>query len=144
MSELNIGKNEWLMLQVESDHYARENTKYVYMEWITGADSFDESKKRVQIVGSLAMGGVNQIETFNARHGAQIAIVRVKIFDPQGNLLAHFIYDAERLRQTVRMAEGIEPGWMPRPAVPMEATETPIPTPTSLPIEPTLTPAPYP
>ena len=140
LKEWNIGKNEWLSLQVESDHYARENTKYVYMEWTTGTDLFEDSKARVQAVG----GAPHQLEAFNSRHGAQIAIVRAKIFDPQGNLLAHFIYDAERQRQSVRLVEGIEAEWMPGVASEALFTETPVPTPTSWPMQPTLTPAPYP
>jgi len=142
--EWNTGKNEWLTLQVESDHYARENTKYVYMEWSSGTDSFEESKVRVQAVGGIGPAGVNNIDDFNARHGAQIAIVRVKVFDPLGNLVAQYLYDAERRHESVWMAEGIEPEWMPHPAPIEEITETPLPTPTHLPLEPTVIPAPYP
>jgi len=143
MEELNLGGNEWLNLAVQSDHITRPNTKYVYMEWSTGTDSFEESKKRVQALGGLGPGGVNNIQAFNERYGAQVALVRVKVFDTQGNQLAHFIYDAETHRQSMWMAEGIEPEWIPRPAEPQENTPTPFPEPTTLPL-PTLLPSPYP
>lgn len=143
MEELNLGGNEWLSLAVQNDNITRPNTKYVYMEWSTGTDSFEESKKRVQALGGLGPGGVNNIQAFNERYGAQIALVRVKVFDTQGNQLAHFIYDAETHRQSMWMAEGIKPEWIPRPAEPQENTPTPFPEPTTLPL-PSLVPSPYP
>jgi hypothetical protein len=144
VEELNLGENEWLALEVQSDHITRPNTKYVYMEWSTATDSFEESKRRVQALGGLGSGGVYNIDNFNARHGAQIALVRVKVFDLQGGLLAQFIYDAETQRQSVWMADGIKPEWLPSPAEPQEVTPTPIPEPTSLPPLPTMIPTPYP
>ncbi len=144
MKEWRLGGNEWLALDVQSDKITRPNTKYVSMEWTTATDSFEESRRRVQALGGFGIGGVYNIDDFNARHGAQIALVRVKVFDPQGNLLAHFIYDAETGHEAVWMAEGLQPEWMPRPAEPQEDIPALIPEPTSMPPSPTVLPTPYP
>jgi len=118
-----------LALDVPSSYTDPDNSKAVIMQLSTGKPAGDTD---MAPINQLIIGLRPQVEKINERYGTRFVLARVKIVDSENELLVDFMEDIDSERQHFWLAENVEGGWYPQPAV-SGTGEPPSPTPAPLP-----------
>jgi hypothetical protein len=118
-----------LALDAPSNYTDSDYSKALIMQLSTGKPAGDTDMAPInQLIESL----LPQIRKINDRYGTGFVLVRVKIVDSANELLVDFMEDIDSERQHFWLAENVEGGWYPQPAV-SGTGAPPSPTPAPLP-----------
>jgi hypothetical protein len=111
-------------LIVTSGGAVRPNTQLVELHLIA------PSPQATTKVLNLLLGSLHQgLDLANQNSGTRIAVLRLKVIQPDGTLLFHFISDLEASMNIFASANGVDAGY-PRPAErPTSPLNSPLPTP---------------
>jgi hypothetical protein len=131
---LDVGKLKLLSLDVPPRYFDQWNSKLVTIDLSTGIDSHQAAELWVS---EFIIGLKPQINAINDQNGLRVALVWVKIYDPQENLLVDYFLDIDLGTQTFWVAEDFHGGWYSEPAPvasPFPTIDTtPIPSPSPIP-----------
>lgn len=132
MEKFNIYDLQIMSLSVQTGGVVRSNTRCVQFDL-----SVSTVERLNQIVDPLILSVRPLIENINNEHGAQISLLRLRIYADGEHLLVEYIYDFDLRSEVWSLAKGVEADWFPKPAPEKRSTpEIPPPTPTPL-VEPT-------
>jgi hypothetical protein len=124
--KLDLKRLGLITMEVETDHIARKNTRYVYLQVAIP----DTTLERMNQTANRLSGELHDaVDELNSRFGAQISITRLQVTDSQKRPVAEYIYNPETFEPNAGShasmgIKGVDIGWF---MIPPAATEAPTP-----------------